>query len=720
MRSYLCIFAVVSLASFPSESPAQCYDYAAPGLELLSVFSGNDSFRDVAVSGDFAFLAVEENNSTAKLRVVDLSDPMNPFEAGDVEFLGLGATTVESMGDHVFVGDEITGVHVFDVSDPTDPVRVRVLGFGSNVATYDITVSGNYAYVVIPDGLRILDVSTPSQAQLVGSSSFGSQDGRVVVAGNYAYVTGGSGLVVVDVTNPTVPSIVSTLEISLGQDAGLAISGSLVCVAGSNGTLYVVDVSAPVSPIIVDTIDVLAGCRDVAIDGSLVFVTGHLNFLRVIDLSLPNPEVVAVGPAHGHRLVLDGGRAFVTFAADLNIVDITPPRSAPIVGHLATESYTLQVDVSDDLLFIADNREGFQIADVSDRTTPVILGHLDTPGNAEAVAASGSYAYVVAGGLQVIDVSSPKSPVIVGSAGVSHVEAIDVADNLACVGNIWRLELFDVSDPTEPIALDPVPTGSAYGVDILADYAYVASPANGLVVVDISVPSASAIVSTVPMTAYDVQVTTGPGFLDLAVVATTFGCSIVDISDPSAPLLMSQLQLSGIPWGVDVEDEVAYVSTFHGGMSVIDISNPGAPQLLGTGWPLFDRAVDVVVSEDHVFVAAYDAGTVIFPKQCGDPTGAGVPVSDLRSRVIVPVPNPSHGPSTLLFDLPRSSHVRLEVFDASGRSIRQLTPGNLMAGTQSVFWDGHNSNGVRVGSGVYLTRVEWMGGSITGRIDIVR
>ena len=54
--------------------------------------------------------------------------------------------------------------------------------------------------------------------------------------------------------------------------------------------------------------------------------------------------------------------------------------------------------------------------DVSTPTSPIEVGSLDTPGDAQGVAVSGSYAYVAdrLAGLRVIDVSVPSSPADMG------------------------------------------------------------------------------------------------------------------------------------------------------------------------------------------------------------------------------------------------------------------------------------------------------------------
>jgi flagellar hook assembly protein FlgD len=63
-------------------------------------------------------------------------------------------------------------------------------------------------------------------------------------------------------------------------------------------------------------------------------------------------------------------------------------------------------------------------------------------------------------------------------------------------------------------------------------------------------------------------------------------------------------------------------------------------------------------------------------------------------------PNPFN-PSTLIgYDLPRDSHVSLEIFDLNGRLVKTLINGYFRAGKHQVAW-----NADQISSGIYLVRL---------------
>ena len=68
-------------------------------------------------------------------------------------------------------------------------------------------------------------------------------------------------------------------------------------------------------------------------------------------------------------------------------------------------------------------------------------------------------------------------------------------------------------------------------------------------------------------------------------------------------------------------------------------------------------------------------------------------------------PNPFNPSTTIGYALPEASEVALEVYNVQGQRIRELVGGRQPAGWHAVVWDGRNSNGKPVPSGVYVVRM---------------
>ncbi|HDQ99724.1 MAG TPA: T9SS type A sorting domain-containing protein [candidate division WOR-3 bacterium] len=79
-------------------------------------------------------------------------------------------------------------------------------------------------------------------------------------------------------------------------------------------------------------------------------------------------------------------------------------------------------------------------------------------------------------------------------------------------------------------------------------------------------------------------------------------------------------------------------------------------------------------------------------------------------------PNPMRGAAHISFSLPYETEVRLSVYDASGRRVRELLRGAGRTGRQTVTWDGRDDAGRAAARGVYLYRLEAGGRSISRKL----
>jgi hypothetical protein len=69
-------------------------------------------------------------------------------------------------------------------------------------------------------------------------------------------------------------------------------------------------------------------------------------------------------------------------------------------------------------------------------------------------------------------------------------------------------------------------------------------------------------------------------------------------------------------------------------------------------------------------------------------------------------PNPFNPTTTIRYDLPKQSHVRIVIYDALGQEVREIFAGEQEAGFQSIVWGGVNARGNTVASGMYFYRIE--------------
>ncbi len=110
---------------------------------------------------------------------------------------------------------------------------------------------------------------------------------------------------------------------------------------------------------------------------------------------------------------------------------------------------------------------------------------------------------------------------------------------------------------------------------------------------------------------------------------------------------------------------------------------------------------------------AYDA-------MYSEPQGVDEGDEVVATRLVWSSPNPSSPRTTFHYRVPAPAHIRLFVYDVAGRLVRTLEDGRKVAGEFSVAWDGTDSRGNDVASGVYFGRLTVGDRTASTKVAIVR
>ena len=84
------------------------------------------------------------------------------------------------------------------------------------------------------------------------------------------------------------------------------------------------------------------------------------------------------------------------------------------------------------------------------------------------------------------------------------------------------------------------------------------------------------------------------------------------------------------------------------------------------------------------------------------------------------LPRPVAGESAMLIELDQPAPVRLDVYDAQGRRVRNLAEREFPKGATVVLWDGRGASGRAVTPGVYFGRLTTPQGGCTVRLVRLR
>ena len=99
---------------------------------------------------------------------------------------------------------------------------------------------------------------------------------------------------------------------------------------------------------------------------------------------------------------------------------------------------------------------------------------------------------------------------------------------------------------------------------------------------------------------------------------------------------------------------------------------------------------------------------------------AGTPEVAAGELIVSANPNPFRQETSLSFTLDQRGRVAIAVYDITGRRVRQLADSPFEAGRHSVAWDGTDSHGEQVCSGIYFYRLTSGTRSHTGKITLLR
>jgi cell surface protein SprA len=148
------------------------------------------------------------------------------------------------------------------------------------------------------------------------------------------------------------------------------------------------------------------------------------------------------------------------------------------------------------------------------------------------------------------------------------------------------------------------------------------------------------------------------------------------------------------------------------------------------GWRLFRIPVDAVafkavntaswdyVSHVRLWLNGMAGATTI---QIGgiDPVGVPLVASSQGARCRA-FPNPSTAEAAFQVTMPQAGRARLRLYDLRGRLIVELFDESMPVGQHVRGWNGKDSKGNEVASGVYLFRLETQGSNASGRVVLVR
>jgi hypothetical protein len=292
-------------------------------------------------------------------------------------------------------------------------------------------------------------------------------------------------------------------------------------------------------------------------------------------------------PSDANLIEVAGPYAYLAAGPALKIFDIHNPSTPTALGTFKFDIEQIYgIAAAGPLLYVAADFEGLAVLDVSNPIQPALRSKIKTGRQTVAVAAANGrvLAADTKNGVEVIDVSNADNPLKIGDYymdGYCRHVAISGSFGYA-VGTPAGFSILDISkhDSPKELSLQPLERATMFAIGELN------------------------------------------GANKVAAITDRFGLQLYDISDPAAPVRISEYKRVGPSRRIKFAGPLVYVADGGEGVQLIDVSNPGKPMSAGSYKTPFP-AVDVATQDRLVFVAmgsgpaAQAAGTSNLPAKPG-------------------------------------------------------------------------------------------------------
>jgi hypothetical protein len=708
---------VVTIAQPAPPTPAGHFD------------TGPDNYSyAVAISGDHAFVA---EGFKVGINVVDISDPLHPVLVGNHVFAA-NEFTVD--GDYLYAVAGQGGVSIFDVSDPSQPVEVGNYADGTTDMRYPV-LSGDHLYVTAySDPMLVIDVSDPTTPTPVGSY-YGFQYGQHgVIDGDHGYfAAGGDGLEIVDISDPTAPVTLGTYD-TPGYSWMVAVDGDWAYVADAyDGGLQVIDISDPTAPVQVGSYDTPYSASSVAVSGNyLLLGDGGAYGVHGFDITDPTNPILRwsdTTPNSARDMEIAGDYVYIADASDTKVLEVfertyqantdtaqsvaVDSTDATIVAARLTtaheDSIQWELSVDDGATWVGVQPGGpwhefaelgsdlkwraamFTGSALDPSCTEVKIEYVSLPFHIESiedVPGDQGHQVHVAWSRCGYDFVGSSMPI------TRYVVYRKVDDNLVS----------SAMPPPPPVSDNEPATRLAYPP---GDWDYVAAvPASSRDHYSVVVPTIadSTVTDGMYRTTFFVSAfTETPGVYMDSPVDSGYSSDNLPPAIPQNLTIGSDSGRNALSWDPCPDEDFVYFHIYRGPVADFAI---GAGTLAGiTGENSWTDPGDHT-SVYYKVTAVDDAGNESAPSGAGGgmpPGGAIIPV---RLALYQNVPNPFNPKTTIIYDVPAGApRVTIDIFDTYGHRVRQLVDRAQGAGRWTADWDGTDSRGQEVASGVYFCRL---------------
>ncbi|NOY96724.1 MAG: T9SS type A sorting domain-containing protein [Chlorobi bacterium] len=194
--------------------------------------------KHINVLGNYAYVTFGMHGG---LKIIDISDPLNPVETGSLPGRAYAIDVRDSLAYVVGANEE--GFSIVSISDPYDPKVISYSAIDRISFARDIFVKGDFAYTC-GHGLNITDISDPKNPKVV-SMLGGNFWSTIAVIDGDAYVGYNDGLLTINIFDPENPEIIGKYETANTYVSELFANETVIYLTEAYNGMYVLNNNFP-------------------------------------------------------------------------------------------------------------------------------------------------------------------------------------------------------------------------------------------------------------------------------------------------------------------------------------------------------------------------------------------------------------------------------------------------------------------------------------------
>ena len=710
---------------------------------------------DVAIYNDYAYCSFGY-----ALLIYNISDPTQPHILNTIKAVSPKYGLIKISDGHLHIISS-NGYEIYDINNPIYPELI------SEVAINDIRgfdVDGNVACISHGVYLDLVDISDVANPQIRGSISFDIATGNITIVNDTVYMAE-SDLRLIDISNPDSLRLINRFETS-GYAADLVVDNNYIYVADApliqpfiNAHMTIIDKTDPDSLFILCSFNLKGHCSDIKKMGDYVFMNAGLSGFLILDVSNPiDPGLAGCFLTPGWAGPFDIKDTLVilanyiapspeaepynncdsswTYLPDsslnqgdlifLNIQDIPNPQ---ILDLDSFPGIICEVISQDSIIYVGHGERdgsyygGISILEISHSESILFKSFVNLHDPAVEMALYGDYLYVanLQSGLQIINVENSEFPYIVDSISFPDVVLdVTVYNNILFVSaGSYGLVIYDISIPWNPEYLSHYDTPDfAIQTILWGDYAFIADRYSGLQILNISNPNSPQFVTVFSYLGSNTLYNSMCLQNEHIYLADGYGYfEIVNITDPANPMLAGQYFNSAETKDIEVVGDFILLANGDQGLQVVNVSDAANPYWV-TSFENSALSTKIDIKDSRILIADYYSLLWLNYSILTDINIENGNLYKYSDYHLYPnYPNPFNHSTLIKYDIPRRSHVTITIYNILGQKITTLLDQEIPQGNYSVAWDGRNSHGITVSSGIYYCRLSF--GNVQSAVKVI-